>query len=78
MTLNEHFEEHRCSILNLHPTPVLTHFNQPGHSINDILLIPLELIHNNRESVRKACEAHLIDKALTLDPHDINRRDEFH
>ena len=40
-------------------TPVSTHFNQPGHSINDILLIPLELIHNNRDSVRKAREAHL-------------------
>ena len=50
--LNERFGEHRHSILNHHhlinPTPVSTHFNQPGHSINDILLIPLELIHNKR------------------------------
>ena len=79
--LNERFGKHRRSILNHHhlinPTPVSKHFNQPGHSINDILLIPLELIHNNRDSVRKAREAHLIDKAMTLDPHGINRRDEF-
>ena len=79
--LNERFGEHRRSILNHHhlinPTPVSTHFNQPGHSINDILLIPLELIHNNRDSVRKVREAHLIDKTMTLDPHGINRRDEF-
>ena len=78
---NERFGEHRCSILNHHhlinPTPVSTHFNQPGHSINDIVLIPLELIHNKRDSVRKAREAHLIDKAMTLDSHGINRRDEF-
>ena len=79
--LNERFGEHRRSILNHHelisPTPVSTHFNQPGHSINDILLIPLERIHNNRDSVRKAREAHLIDKAMTLEPNGINRRDEL-
>ena len=32
---------------------------------------------NNRDSVRKAREAHLIDKAMTLDPHGINRPDEL-
>ena len=26
------------------PTPVSEHFNLPGHSVNDIRLIPLELI----------------------------------
>ncbi|CAH3030031.1 unnamed protein product, partial [Porites evermanni] len=30
------------------------------HSINVVLLIPPELIHSNRDSVRKAREAHLI------------------
>ena len=48
--LNERFGEHRRSILNHHqllnPTPVSLHFNQPGHSINDVQLIPLELIRN--------------------------------
>jgi len=79
--LNERFGEHRRSILNhnqlISPTPISEHFNQHGHSINDVLLIPLELIHNNRDSVRKASEAHLIDNAMTLEPRGINRRDEL-
>ena len=58
------------------PTPVSTHFNQPGHSIDHLLLTPLELIHNTRDSVRKAREVHLINKAMTLEPLGINRRDE--
>ena len=37
-------------------------------------LIPLEKIHSSRDSVRKAREAHLIDKAMTLEPHGLNRR----
>ena len=49
--LNECFGEHSRCILNHHhlinPTPVSTHFNQPGHSINDILPIPLELIRHS-------------------------------
>ena len=74
--------EHRRSILNyeyfLNPTLVSEHFNQADHSINDVdvLLIPLELIRSNRDSVRTAREAHLIDKAMTVEPHGINRRDE--
>ena len=42
------------------PIPVLLHLNKPGHSINDVRLIPLELIRNNRDVVRKASywEAH--------------------
>ena len=41
-------------------TPVSLHFNQARHSINDVILIPLELIRSNRDAVRKAREAHLI------------------
>ena len=69
------FGEHRRSIQNhnelISPTPVSTHFNQPGHSINDILLIPLERVQSNRDFVRKAreeLEEHLIDKAMTREP----------
>ena len=62
--LNERFGKHRRSILNHHqlkpPTSVSLHFNQPGHSINDVHLIPLELIRSTRNSVRKAREAHII------------------
>ena len=39
-------------------------------------IIPLQLIRSNRDSVRTAREAHLIDKAMTVEPHGINRRDE--
>ena len=52
-------------------------FKEADHSINDVLLIPVELIRSNRDSVRKAREAHLIDKAMTLEPHGIKRRDEL-
>ena len=62
----------------INPTPVSEYFNQADHSINDDLHIPLELMRSNRDSVRKAHEAHLIDKAMTLEPHGINRRDELH
>ena len=40
-------------------------------------LIPLEKIHSSRDSVRKARESHLIDKAMTLEPHGLNRRGEL-
>ena len=68
--LNERFRGHRRSILNHQQlsitTPVSLHFNQAGHSINDARLIPIELIHSKRDSVRKAQEAHLINKARQL------------
>ena len=80
--LNERFGEHCRSFLNHQqlndPTPVSLHFNQAGHSINDVILIPLELIHSNRDAVRKAPEAHLIHKGNTLSPLAINRRDKAH
>ena len=40
----------------------ILHFNQAGHSINDVRLIPIELIRSKRDSVRKVQEAHLTDK----------------
>ena len=40
-------------------------------------LIPLEKIYSLRDSVRKARESHLIDKAMILEPHGLNRRDEL-
>ena len=40
-------------------------------------LIPLELIHSSRDSIRKARESLLIDLAGTLEPHGLNRRDEL-
>ena len=34
-------------------------------------------ILSSRDSVHKARESHLIDKATTLEPHGLNRRDEL-
>ena len=41
---------------------VSEHFLTNDHSANDITLIPLELIKSNRDSVRKAREAYLIER----------------
>ena len=46
-------------------------------SHTDMLLISLEKIHSSRDSVRKARESHLIDKAMTLEPNGLNRCDEL-
>ena len=40
-------------------------------------LIPLELVKSNRDSVRKAREAYLIERGQTpLEPHGLNKEDE--
>ena len=59
------------------PTTVLEHFLTNDHSANDFRLIPLEFIKSNRGSVRKAREAHLIERGKTLEPSGINKRDEM-
>ena len=63
--------------LNLNPLLFLNTLFHSNHSHTDMLLIPLEKIHSSRDSVRKARESHLIDKAMTLEPHGLNRRDEL-
>ena len=75
--LHQRFGEHRRSILNFGTTSVSEHFKQADHSINDVRLIPLEVISSNLDSVRKVREARLIERAMTLEPHGINRRDEL-
>ena len=47
-----------------------------GIDSSDMQLIPLELIHSSRDSIRKARESFLIDLARTLEPHGMDRRDE--
>ena len=58
-------------------SPELFHFWKCVKQYRDMQLIPLEKIHSSRDSVRKAGELHLIDKAMTLEPHGLNRRDEL-
>ena len=80
--LKDRFNEHRRAVditnIKSKPAAVSEHFlSHSNHSHTDMSLIPLEKIHSSRDSVRKAWESHLIDKAMTLEPHDLNRRDEL-
>ena len=52
--LNERFGEHGRSNQQLSTTtPVSQHFNQAGHSINDVHLISIELIRGKRDWLSK-------------------------
>ena len=46
------------------------------HNASDMQLIPLELVQSNRDSVRKAREAYLIERGQTLEPQGLNKKDE--
>ena len=79
--LIDRFNEHRHSVdktnIKSKPTTVAEHFLfHPNHCHTDMQLIPLELIHSSRDSIRKARDSFLIDLARTLEPHGMNRRDE--
>ena len=80
-TLRERFKEHRQATNNpLHANAtaaVPSHFNQPGHSIEDMELILLELQPTLSMSHHKARDkAYLIDRGKTLSPDGLNRRNE--
>ena len=47
-----------------------------NHNATDMQLIPLELLKSNRDSVRKAREAYLIERGQTLEPHGLDKKDE--
>ena len=76
--INEHRRAVDKTYIKSKPTTVSEHFlSHSNHSHTDMQLIPLEKIHSSRDSVRKARESHLIDKAMTLEPHGLNRRGEL-
>ena len=57
--LKDRFNEHRRLVDKTNtkskPTTVSEHFlSQPNHCHTDMQLIPLELIHSSRDSIRKA------------------------
>ena len=58
------------------PTTVSEHFLCNNHNATDMQLIPLELVQSNRDSVRKAREAYLIERGQTLEPQGLNKKDE--
>ena len=79
--LKDRFNEHRRPVDNpsniSKPTTVSEHFLTNDHSANDITLIPLELIKSNRDSLRKAREAYLIERGKTLEPLGMNNKGEM-
>ena len=63
--LKDKFNEHRRSVdktnIKSKPTTVSKHFlSPPNHHYTDMQLIPLELIHSSRDSIRKARESFLM------------------
>ena len=55
----------------------LNPFGIPNNqNATDMQLIPLELVKSNRDSVRKAREACLIERDQTLQPHGLNKKDK--
>ena len=77
----DRFNEHRRSVdktnIQSKPTTVAEHFlSHPDHYHTDMQLIPHEVIHSLRDSIRKARESFSIDLGRTLEPHGMNRRDE--
>ena len=74
--LNEHRRQVDKKVTSSKPTTVSKHFLSNDHNASGMLLIPLELIKSNRDSVRKAREAYLIDRGQTIESLGLNRRDE--
>ena len=78
--LKDGFNEHRRPVdkqtNSSKPTTVSEHFLCNNHSATDMQLIPLELVKSNRDSVRKAREAYLIERGQTLELHGLNKKDE--
>ena len=79
--LKDRFNEHRRTVDNPNnkskSTTAAEHFlSSPNHTANDMILIPIEKIFSNRDSIRKAREAFLIQKGRTIDPDGLNIREE--
>ena len=80
--LKGRFNEHRRPVdktnIKSKTTTVSEHFlSHSDNSHTDRQLIPVEKIHSARDPVRKVRESHLIDKATTLEPNGLNRREEL-
>ena len=64
-TLRQRFHEHRRGIQNNTEESVSIHFNQSKHTLNDVQLIPIFYMNNNRDSIRLSVEQKLIEKEGT-------------
>ena len=64
--LKERFSQHKGYIFNQHLTQATGfHFNQPGHSLNDVEVTILEKVKKLDPSYRKEREKYLINKFNT-------------
>ena len=70
--LKDRFYEHRRTTDNRNttskPTTAAEHFLSSNHTANDMQLIPIEKIFSNRDSIRKAREAFLIQSKGSYEP----------
>ena len=73
--LKDRFGERRRAIQNKTDNTVPQHFNHSEQQLKDIKLITLELINTKRESISRALERFYIEKAQTVQPQVINRKD---
>ena len=66
----DRFQEHRGSITNPSQSnttkPVGAHFQLPGHSINDLQIVPIEKVRSANPWIRKAREQFYIRKFDTI------------
>ena len=80
--LKDRFNEHRRTMDNPNtksrPTATAAeHFlSSTNHTANDMQLVPIEKIFSDRDSIRKAREAFLIQKCRTIGPNGLNIREE--
>ena len=75
MVFQEYYARGRTGhmIINTNNYHLAIKFN---HTANDMQLIPIEKIFSNRDSIRKAREAFLIQKGRTINPDGLNIREE--
>ena len=73
-TLDTCFKEHLADLKLHRDKPVANHFNQAGHSIQNIRVKGLWLLFTNNASDRKGMESHLIGKLGSRRPGVINEK----
>ena len=77
VVLKKNDDKHLCHLISLNPPRSQNAFLPYDHSANDITLIPQELIKSDRNSVRKAREAYLIERGKTVESLGMNKKDEM-
>ena len=58
------------------PTKVSEHFLSNNQNATDMQLNPLDLLKFDRDGLRKAREAYLIERGQTLEPRSLDKKDE--